>query len=60
MPYPRRGEPRNKYVSRAIPIIAKEHPGLSQKALVGRAEGMYTSYSGGRRPKRQRRRAINE
>lgn len=39
MPKVRKGESRNKYVARAIPIIMKE--GLTQKQAVGKAEGMY-------------------
>jgi hypothetical protein len=45
MPKPRRGESRNDYVSRAIPEIKQDSPGLSQKAIVGKAEGMYSSSS---------------
>jgi len=59
MPYPRKGERQSAYVSRAIPIIAKEHPGLSHKAVIGRAFGMFSSYKGGRRPK-HRRKALTE
>lgn len=42
MPRPKKGESRNKFVARAIPILMDE--GLSQKAAVGKAEGMYTHY----------------
>ncbi len=41
MPNVKKGESRNKYVSRAIPMMMKEE-GLSQKQAVGKAEGMYT------------------
>jgi len=42
MPRPRKGESRNQFVHRAVPIIMEE--GLSRKAAVGKAEGMYTYY----------------
>jgi hypothetical protein len=41
MPKVKKGETRNRYVSRAIPQIMKE--GLSQRQAVGKAEGMYTA-----------------
>lgn len=41
MPAVKKGESREDYVSRAIPIIKKEQPGISNKAAVGKAEGMY-------------------
>ena len=41
MPKVRAGESRSEYVSRAVPQMIKE--GLSQKAAVGKAEGMFTS-----------------
>jgi len=42
MPNIRKSEKRSEYVSRAVPILMKE--GLSQKAAVGKAEGMYSSH----------------
>ncbi len=44
MPYPRKGESRNNYVSRAIKEIRAE--GKSQRAAVGKAEGMFDYYHG--------------
>ena len=41
MPAVKKGESRNSYLKRAIPELKKE--GLSQKAAVGKAEGMYDS-----------------
>jgi len=55
MPRPKKGESKQAYVSRAIPIIADEHPELSRKARVGRAFGMYDSHK-----KKCRRRALTE
>ena len=43
MPKVNPNETRNEYVSRAIPIIKKENPELSQKAVIGKAEGLYNS-----------------
>lgn len=43
MPKLKKGESRNQYVNRAIPILIRE--GLSQKAAIGKAEGMYSFYS---------------
>jgi hypothetical protein len=42
MPIPRKGEPRSSYVSRAIKMMRTE--GMTQKAAVGKAEGMYDYY----------------
>jgi len=39
MPKPKKGETREHYLRRAIPVMRDE--GLSQKAAVGKAEGMY-------------------
>lgn len=52
MPEPKKGEKRNKYVSRAIPEVKKEHPELTHEQIVGRVEGMYTFYTKKRRKKR--------
>lgn len=41
MPNPKKGETRNHFVARAVPIIMKE--GKTQKQAVGKAEGMFTS-----------------
>jgi hypothetical protein len=43
MPNVKKGESRSKYVSRAVEYIIKNE-GLSQKAAVGKAEGMYDQY----------------
>lgn len=44
MPRVKKGESRSRYVSRAVDeMIHKE--GLSQRAAVGKAEGMYTYYT---------------
>ena len=42
MPTVKKGEKRNDYVKRAVPVMMKE--GLSQKAAVGKAEGMYSQH----------------
>lgn len=44
MPAVKKGESRNEYVGRAIPELKKE--GLSQKAAIGKAEGLYTGRYG--------------
>jgi hypothetical protein len=41
MPSVKKGESRNSYVGRCIPEAKKE--GKSQKAAVGKCEGMYNS-----------------
>lgn len=43
MPSVKKGESRSDYLGRAIPIIKRENPGISNKAAVGKAEGMYNS-----------------
>lgn len=48
MPKPHKGESRNDFVGRAIPQLKKE--GLTQKHAVGKAEGMYDTYS--KKPKK--------
>jgi hypothetical protein len=53
MPRPRKGESRNTYVSRAVDYIINKE-GLSQKAAVGKAEGMYTYYSKNKKRKVRR------
>lgn len=52
MPKVKKRESRNKYVSRAIPQLKQE--GLTQKAAVGKAEGLFTSYK-----KTKQKKAIN-
>jgi hypothetical protein len=41
VPSVKKNESRNKYVSRAIPILMKE--GLSQAQAVGKSEGLYSA-----------------
>ena len=41
VPSVKKNESRNKYVSRAIPVLMKE--GLDQKQAVGKAEGLYSA-----------------
>lgn len=41
MPSVKKGEKRNHYVSRAIPILKGE--GLTQRQAIGKAEGMFNS-----------------
>ena len=54
MPRPRKNEKRNEFVARAVPILMAE--GLSEKAAVGKAEGMFTTYRGrGHRSGKRRR-----
>ncbi len=43
MPTIKKGEKRNEYVNRAIPILMAE--GLGRREAVGKAEGMYSYYS---------------
>ena len=40
MPSVKKGEKRNDYVGRCVPEVKKE--GRSQKAAVGKCEGMYS------------------
>ena len=40
MPEKKQGESKQDYVSRAIPIIKKEHPKKTMKQVVGQAYGM--------------------
>lgn len=53
MPRPRKGESRQKFVSRAIPILKEE--GLDNKAAAGKAYGMYDHYK-----KKRKRKALTE
>lgn len=57
MPKVKKGESRNKYVSRAIPVIKQENPNLSQGQAVGKAEGMFTNRYGLKKTKQKK--AIN-
>lgn len=50
MPAVKTGESRKSYLSRAIPEIMSE--GASQKAAVGKAEGMYNSHWTGPKKKK--------
>ena len=43
MPYPRKGESKNAYISRAIEYMIKVE-GLSQKNAQGKAYGMWEEY----------------
>jgi hypothetical protein len=56
MPHPKKGEKRGDYVGRAIPIIKSEHPELSQRAVVGRAYGMFDFY----KKKKRHRKPLTE
>lgn len=40
MPSVKKGESRESYLKRAIPMIKKEHR-ISHKAAIGKAQGMY-------------------
>lgn len=51
MPMPTKGQSRNKYLNKAIPMMMKE--GLTQKQAVGKAEGMFTHYTKGGKPKKE-------
>ncbi len=42
MPKVKKGESRGSYVKRAVPMMVHKE-GLSPRAAVGKAEGMYTS-----------------
>ena len=53
MPSVLKGEKRNHYVSRAIPLLMQE--GLTQRQAVGKAEGLFT-YN---KKKHKRRRIAN-
>lgn len=44
MPYPKKGESRGMFVSRAIKEFRKE--GIPQKEAVGRAYGFFKTYHG--------------
>jgi len=41
VPTVKKGEEMKDYLSRCIPTVAKEHPELSHKAVVGRCAGMF-------------------
>ena len=42
MPYPKKGEERRDYISRAIPEFI--HEGYSKKEAIGRAYGFFKTY----------------
>ena len=44
MPYPRKGEDKDSYISRAIGIFRNE--GYTQDQAIGRAFGFWNSYGG--------------
>jgi len=54
MPRPRKGESRQAFVKRAIPILKREHPGRDMKAILGKAYGMYAYYIKRKRRKRRK------
>lgn len=47
MPRPIKGESKDKYIKRAIPIFQSE--GYSHEAAVGRAYGFWDTYGGGKK-----------
>ncbi len=54
MPSVKKGEKMNDYLGRCIPIVAKEHPELSQEALVGRCAGMFRGKYGQKTPAKRK------
>ena len=50
MPKVKSGEKIDDYLSRCIPIVAKEHPELSHKSVIGRCAGMYRGKYGLKKP----------
>lgn len=55
MPAVKKGEKMNDYLERCIPIVAKEHPELSHKAVVGRCAGMFKGKYGQKQRKAKKR-----
>jgi hypothetical protein len=49
MPKPRKGEKRGDYIARAVRTIKQEEPGKPIKEVLGKAYGMWTQYSGGKK-----------
>jgi len=43
MPEVEKSQGLNEYLKECIPIVHKEHPKLSNKAVIGRCAGMYRS-----------------
>jgi len=43
MPKVKRGESKQEYISRALPVIMKEHPEKNVHQAAGQAKGMYES-----------------
>lgn len=51
MPYPKKGEKRSDYISRAVRQIMAEEPGKPMKAALGKAYGMWSSGGGKKKTK---------
>jgi len=49
MPDVKKGESRNSYIKRCVPLCMEE--GLSPKAALGKCEGMYDEKWGQKKPK---------
>ena len=41
MPEVKKGQSMNEYLASCISVVAKEHPELTHKQVVGRCAGMY-------------------
>lgn len=54
MPKVKRNEKINDYLTRCIPIVSKEHPELSHKAVVGRCAGMFRGKYGLKTPAKRK------
>lgn len=48
MPYPKKGEKRSDYISRAVQQIMGEEPGKPMKAALGKAYGMWEAKDKGK------------
>ena len=44
MPTPEKNEPEDYFIDRCVPIVKKEHPELSQKAVLGRCYGIWKNH----------------
>lgn len=57
MPRPRKGEKRQSFVSRAMPIITREHPEKTQKQCLGQAYGMWDNAHPGAKKRTRKRKS---
>jgi hypothetical protein len=55
MPRPRKGEPKKKFISRAISMIMHEEPGKTVDQAAGKAYGLWRQKIRGRRSSQDKR-----